>query len=317
MATGIQTAHRPETYATLQQRIAQEENRITHGVAAGTLSPKEAQAMRARLQQLEGRLKNDAFDANGLSHGAGFDRQLDRLGDVVNRRAHDTHMDLDKRVAHTQQRIDAGLQSGRLTQKEATDLKAKLEAFKQRYAGAQLDKLSPAERQALGSQLNQLNHAVTREKRDDQANFNKELANMKARVSAGVQNGTLNTAEGQRLTRQLEQLEQRLAGAKIGGMDPKERSVIQSQMQHLSQRIFNQKHDAQVDLTKLSATVGQRIDAGVNSNKIPAAQATALRNELAALQQAATNPALSATQRANLAAQLNTLSARVTAAIRG
>lgn len=316
MTTAVQTATRPETYASLQQRIALEENRITHGLNAGRLSPKEAAAMRAQLKSLEARLKNDAFDANGLSHGQQFDRQLDRVNSTIGKQVRDLHMDLDKRVSHTQARIDAGLKNGTLTKAEASQLQGKLDALKQRYAGAKIDQLSGAERRELGQQLDALNHDVSKERGDAQANFQKRLTDFKARIAAGKQDGTLNTPEGQRLTKAVEQLEQRLAGAKLGGLDPKERSAIEAQMQHLSQRIHTQRHDTQVDAGKLATTLGQRIDAAANANKLPAAQATALRNELAALQQAAAAPGLNATQRANLAAQLNTLGARIQAAIR-
>ncbi len=318
MATQLQPTHRPETYASLQQRIAQQHNSITSGLAAGKLSPREARAMREQLARVEARLKRDAFDGNGLTHGAAFDRQLDRVHQGTAKRAGDVHMDLDKRFAHTQARIDGGLKNGSLTPAEGAQLNAQLAALKQRYAGAQIDKLSPAERADLSQKLRALNQGVSHEARDAQTSFGKQLANMKARIAAGLKDGTLNAPEARRLTAHLDTLKARLDGARLDNtLTDKERSKLAAQFQGLSQRIFTQRHDTQADLTKLSATVGQRIDAGLASRKLTPAQATALRNELAALQQAAANPALNATQRANLVAQLNTLAARVTAGIRG
>ena len=71
-------------------------------------------------------------------------------------------------------------------------------------------------------------------------------ARQDARIEAGVQNGALSGAEAQRLGRQeaaIGKEEQAMRDANGGRLTVPERRALTRQQNHLSHRIYRQKHD--------------------------------------------------------------------------
>lgn len=66
------------------------------------------------------------------------------------------------------------------------------------------------------------------------------------RVAAGVESGQLNAREGARLERGEARLNRNEARAKADGVvTPRERAALHHEANHMSKRIYRQKHDAQ------------------------------------------------------------------------
>lgn len=72
--------------------------------------------------------------------------------------------------------------------------------------------------------------------------------NIDRRIDQGIRSGELNRAEARRLTRQLSDLValERRYRASRPGLTLAERRDLDRRYDGLSQRVFNQKHDAQV-----------------------------------------------------------------------
>lgn len=112
---------------------------------------------------------NNRFNANANGYGYGYGNR-DRFGNAFNRFGN-----IDNTQDRLQQRITAGINSGRLTQSESARLQAKFSQIATLEANlrASGNRLSMGERQRLISQLNRLNSDVTRQMND----FDGRMAN--------------------------------------------------------------------------------------------------------------------------------------------
>ena len=80
---------------------------------------------------------------------------------------------IDKREAMQQKRIDQGVQSGQLTQKEAARLEKGQDRIKNMEAKAKADgKVTPKEREHIEHAQNQESRKIYREKHDKQHDLN-------------------------------------------------------------------------------------------------------------------------------------------------
>ena len=235
------------SFASLEQRIANQTRRINQGVRAGTLTGDEASSLRSRLSRAQERIQNDAFDGNGSSRleqqqrllgGIGRDIRADKRNDVI---------DPEQRTANIGRRIERGLADGSLTQAEHDALKAKI-------AGAQTPE-----------QLRELSREVRSERHDAEFDAQKRTASFTARIEKGLADGSLTADEAKALTERASAL----------GEQPSSEAVNQ-----LSRDIFVQRHNAELDTTKMTASLGARIDALEQSGKLNPDQVSRFRAQL-------------------------------------
>ncbi|MBL8951192.1 MAG: hypothetical protein JNK82_10475 [Myxococcaceae bacterium] len=235
------------SFASTEQRIANQHRRINQGVRAGTLSEGEAQTLRGRLDRAQGRIENDAFDGNGASRLQEQNRLLNGISRDIRTQKHDDNIDPARRRENIGRRIERGLADGSLTQAEHDALKAKLDQAQ-----------TPQELQALSRE-------VRTERHDGELDAAKRTESFNQRIQAGVADGSLTTDEAQRLTDQAGKL----------GTNPTTMSVNE-----LNRAIWRERHDAQVDPAKAVESISSRIDSLEQSGRLSADQVSQLRTQL-------------------------------------
>ncbi len=239
------------SFASVEQRIANQHRRINQGVRAGTLSDDEASRLRGRLDKAQSRIENDAFDGDGSSRLQQQQRLLNGIGGNIRQLKHDDQIDPAKRRENIGRRIERGLADGSLTQAEHDALKSRLDAAQ------------------TPEQLKALSRDVRAERHDGELDVEKRKASFTSRIQAGVQDGSLTADEAQRLTDRVGQL----------GATPETMTVNE-----LNRAIFRERHDAQVDPQKTVQSLGERIDAAEQSGQLTPDQVSQLRARLNDLQ---------------------------------
>lgn len=165
-----------------------------------------------------------------------------------------------QRDVNQQSRIEAGLQNGSITTREAAALEKDESRVDRLQANALKDgKLSDAERARLtaaqnktsrdiataknnGVNGNPLSASSQRMQADVQRNINQEK-----RVEAGIQNGSVTNHEAAKLERGQARVDHKEAvAARDGHVGAHEQAGVQRAENRQSRRIFKQKHDAQV-----------------------------------------------------------------------
>lgn len=235
------------SFASLEQRIANQTRRINQGVRAGTLTQDEASGLRSRLNRTQRLIENDAFDGNGASRLEQQQRMLNGIGRDIRAGKRNETIDPAQRTANITRRIERGLADGSLTQQEYDALKARL-------GSAQTPE-----------QLKQLSRDVRAERHDGEMDAQKRVASFNERIQRGVADGSLTPDEARALTDRVNGL----------GATP-----TAEQVNSLSRDIFTQRHDRQMDNTKAIESVAARIGELEASGKLTADQASAYRAQL-------------------------------------
>jgi CRISPR/Cas system-associated endoribonuclease Cas2 len=116
--------------------------------------------------------------------------------------------------------------------------------------------------------------------------INERQKNQRERIQQGVQSGELNRTEAARLRRQEAQIKLNEARARRSGGEftPEERARIQGQLDRESQRIYQQKHDAQDrnpnnSINERQQNQRERIQQGVRSGELTPVEAARIRNQ--------------------------------------
>jgi uncharacterized phage infection (PIP) family protein YhgE len=165
---------------------------------------------------------------------------------------------VNARFENQQDRIAAGVKSGQLTAKEAATLETKEAALKSEERTFRLENnghLTKAEQITLNKQENNLSHQIYNQKHDAQAqNTNptsevgKRLENQQDRIAQGINSGQLTAGEAARLEAREVALHSQIANdrnANGGKLTDDERKQINAELNVLSSRIYQQKHDDQ------------------------------------------------------------------------
>ena len=165
---------------------------------------------------------------------------------------------LRERERNQQERIAHGVQSGQLTPAETARLEAREKELNQQIASdrsANGGKLTPAERAQISGELNGISTRIHRQKHDAQtttahpvSEVGKRELNQQGRIAGGVASGQLTPAETSRLEAREAVLRKQIAddrSANGGKLTPEERAQINHELDGLSTRIYQQKHDAQ------------------------------------------------------------------------
>lgn len=161
----------------IDQRQSNQQKRIDQGVKSGELTQQEAarlQQDQARIQRMENKARADGTITR--EEAARIERAQDRQSKAIARESHDkqrAHTQgggrIDARQANQQKRIDEGVRRGELTPNEAARLRNEQARIQRMEDRARADgRLNPEERRRIDHQLDQLDEAITRERRDRQ-----------------------------------------------------------------------------------------------------------------------------------------------------
>lgn len=165
-----------------------------------------------------------------------------------------------QRDVNQQTRIEAGLQNGSITTREAGLLERDQTRVDRLQANALKDgKLTAAERARLTAAQNQSSRDIATAKNNGvngnplsassqrlQADVQRNI-NQDKRIEAGIQNGSLTNHEAAKLERGQARVDRKEAvAARDGHVGAHEQARVQRAENHQSRRIFKQKHDAQV-----------------------------------------------------------------------
>jgi hypothetical protein len=162
---------------------------------------------------------------------------------------------IEQRKENQQQRIGEGVEKGSLTAGEATRLERKEAAINKEEKNMKGDgNFTPAERAKVRHQQNVMSRRIYQQKHDAQARpeAKTEIGARKQaqqqRIGEGIENGSLTAGEAARLEHKEVKLNQqnRAMRAQNGGrLTAEEKAKINRQQNHLSHKIYKQKHDAQ------------------------------------------------------------------------
>lgn len=150
-----------------ESRIRQLEQRVQIGIQRGTISRNEADNLRDRLRDLRNR--ESQYDDNGISRAERDD--LNRRIDDLARRIMDAERDgngnggdwnggndgdFDQRIQELRNRIEQGVQNGRLTRSEAQNLRDRVRQLARLESQYDDNGLSQSERDDLRNRIEQL-----------------------------------------------------------------------------------------------------------------------------------------------------------------
>jgi hypothetical protein len=161
-----------------------------------------------------------------------------------------------QRKENQQDRIAQGVQSGQLTAGETAHLETKEAAINgetRADRAANGGKLTPAERQQVNRQQNQLSKQIYQDKHNGATQHygNNEVGqrreNQQDRIAQGVRSGQLTAGETARLENQQRAIGQQAAAdrsANGGKLTPAERQQINREQNQTSRNIYRDKHNA-------------------------------------------------------------------------
>lgn len=245
----------------LEGKFASEQRQINRGVRAGTITSAEAQQLQTKLDDLQKRFSQDAFEPSGSkSKLPGYRDELRKLSKDTKAAATNDEVDLRQRATNIDERIEKGLADGTLTETEASALKQKSEALKAEQATA----VTPESQKALAQKFQSLSKEVRTERHDKEFDAAKRKSNFESRISAGLADGSLNAQEASRLLKRSSKLD----GSSAKGFN------------RMSRDIFQQRHDGNVNTTTMGTSLKERIGSLESSGKVTAEQAAALRKSL-------------------------------------
>ncbi|MBV9619201.1 MAG: hypothetical protein JO201_08310 [Verrucomicrobia bacterium] len=174
----------------------------------------------------------------------------------VNR--HPRARQVNRRAERQQDRIAAGVKSGQLTARETASLETKEAALKSEEHTFRLENggsLTKGEQIKLNKQENNLSGQIYNQKYDAQTSnttprseVGGRLENQQDRIGAGIQSGQLTAGEAARLEARETELRHEVAtdrNANGGKLTDPERKEVNQELNGLSTRIYNQKHDDQ------------------------------------------------------------------------
>jgi hypothetical protein len=339
LAAGIPAVASAQDWG-INQRQAQLDQRIDAGLRSGQLTDAEAVRLRAEFQEIS-RLER-RYRADGLSSAerADLDRRFDALAAGIRDERRDWQTDrpgsgewqaIDRRQAQLDQRIDAGVRSGQLTDAEAVRLRAEFQEISRLERRYRADGLSSAERADLDRRFDALASRIRDERRDWQAegprggewqNINQRQAQLDRRIDAGLRNGQLTRAEAARLRAQYQDIARLERRYRAGGLSPAERADLDRRFDRLSESIRDERRDQQGDrwenLNQRQAQFQQRLNRAVQDRRLNSRQALNLRTEfdtIARIEQQYRRDGLTARERADLDMRFDRLQANFRASV--
>ena len=224
----MKTTARPAVVARFERRISNQERRIAQGEKSGSLTKEEAAPLQARLDAMKSLVK-DGFEG---AAAPGFKKVFDGLSQDIRSAKRNEVTDPAARSTNIEQRLAAGLKDGSLTQAEHDALKTSADGLKAELAQA----LTPEAKKAVAGKLEALSKNVFKERHDGELDAGKRIESFANRVSAGLDDKSLNTREATRLAERVGSL---YADSLTGKLDAKE-------VNQLNRANYRQRHDRQV-----------------------------------------------------------------------
>lgn len=159
------------------QRFGNQKHRINEGAKSGQLTEKEAAKLNKKENKLQKMIARDMFDGGGLTarEKAKIERKQDKLSEKIYGQKHDRQSNatpgVDKRSDRLETRIEKGIESGKLNEREAGRLNGGLAELEAAATAAKADgKVTGKERRELQQLANQLSFRVAVQKHDRQGN---------------------------------------------------------------------------------------------------------------------------------------------------
>ena len=162
---------------------------------------------------------------------------------------------IEQRKENQQKRIGEGVENGSLTAGEATRLERKEAAINKEEKNMKADgNFTPAERARIRHQQNVMSHRIYKQKHDAQARpepkteIGARKEAQQQRIGEGIENGSLTAGEAAHLEHKevkLNQETREMREENGGTLTPAEKAKVNRQQNHLSRKIYRQKHDAQ------------------------------------------------------------------------
>ena len=161
-----------------------------------------------------------------------------------------------QRKENQQDRIAQGVKSGQLTAGETANLETKEAAINgetRADRAANGGKLTPAEKQQINGQQNQLSKQIYNDKHNAntaQYGNNKvgqRRENQQDRIAEGIKSGQLTAGETAKLENQQKSINQQVAAdraANGGKLTPGEKQQVNKEQNAASKNIYNKKHNA-------------------------------------------------------------------------
>lgn len=166
---------------------------------------------------------------------------------------------IDQRQANQQQRIDQGVKSGSLTEREAARLEKGQQRIDRMENRAMADgKMTRQERRRIEQAQDRQSTQIYRESHDRQSKvaqnttpsstsrIDRRQAEQQKRIDAGVKSGSLNAKEAARLEKGQQKVQRMENRAMADGtVTAKERQRIEHAQNQQSRKIYREKHDRQ------------------------------------------------------------------------
>ena len=194
---------RHDLQANLGKRLDDAERRVKEGLADGSLTQKEADALGERIKTLRGNL--DGARWGGLSdvEKAELNKKVNQLDGRVHSARTNGAFDADKRFATFERRIDAGAKDGSLSKAEVERLRTGLADLKAKYDGAKLGGLDANERIRLTKALNGFSGSIFKQRHDTQVDVGQRTSAVQRQIDSAVRAGRLSPAQADALRAEL------------------------------------------------------------------------------------------------------------------
>jgi hypothetical protein len=163
---------------------------------------------------------------------------------------------VNARQAEQQKRIHEGVKSGELTQQEAKGLEKEERGIRQEERQFKSDGVLTAdERAKLNADLDKTSHDINTEKHDAEGRAHKphdpavnaRQHEQEARIRQGARSGQLTRDGAKGLQKEERAVRQEERDFKSDGkLTPEERAKLKTDLNKVSQDIYNEKHDGEV-----------------------------------------------------------------------
>ena len=179
-------------------------------------------------------------------------------------------------LAIAQRRLTNGVNAGTITAAEAAPLQARLDRLQTPGVTDGFDR-HPGRRpqRELRGLRGQINAAA----RNAEVDVTVMATSLEKRITAGLENGTLTSAEGDSLRARASTLQARAQAAAT----PEEKASIGRSFLELRTAVHAARHDASFDVTNRKAALEARVAAGAGDGSLTVDEATRLRARMAGL----------------------------------
>lgn len=224
----------------LELRAERQEGRIERNFKAGALDAKERAALLEELRANRQEISKLSTREQAQALNAKFDTASEH---IVGERS-DGELNPAQRILNFEERIQQGIDSGQLTDREAALLQSQVDALRKQVASDPTGK-------GLSSAINALDERIYQMKHNGELKGEKvvqvgaerlhlQAENLRKRIEAGSKDGTLSPSEEQALRARLAELEGAL---NAGNLTPERIAALTKDFTQLSADVFGSRHN--------------------------------------------------------------------------